>query len=168
MENIFKNNTISINVYREKEDKISLSISADYTYSNHKGTISVPTKKYGDDFESTWKSIKTKKLQSMSLSFGEIDWYDDEVDVYETPIFSMERGLRKVKINNRRHGSIPKDWSADLDATLLDTATVTPVIEVIKAVLGYKFTETDDKKFRKEVKSFMQKKEKYYNFSKES
>ena len=94
----------------------------------------------------------------MSVSFSEIDWYDDMTDIYETPIVRIERGLKRAKVSHQDHGSIPKDWSADLYCTFADTTTNTPILEVVKSALGSFFDSEAEKKFIKDLKPFLQKK----------
>ena len=94
----------------------------------------------------------------MSVSFSEIDWYDDMTDVYETPIIRMERGLKKARIGYNDHGSIPKDWSVDVYFTFSDTTKNTPILEVVKSALGSYFNSEAEKKFTKDLKAVLQKK----------
>ena len=62
----------------------------------------------------------------------------------------MERGLRKPKVGSRNHGSIPKDWSVILSMVFTDLQTKKPILDCIKAVLGYRFTTEMEKKFVKQ------------------
>jgi len=135
---------------RRNQNKLVLTIESDYARSNHKGQLYVSGEGVANDVLSLWKSIKTKKLTRVHVSFDEIDWYDDEVDVYETPVVIMERGLRKPKVGSRNHGSIPKDWLVIMSMVFTDLQTKKPILDCIKAVLGYRFTTDMEKKFVKQ------------------
>lgn len=159
LNNLFTQDELSVSVNRLNQDnKIRLSISSDFSGSSRKSQLYVNEKRVAEDVESFWKGIKTKKLLAMSVSFSEIDWYDDMTNMYETPIVRIERGLKKAKVGFKDHGSIPKDWSVDMYATFADTTTNTPILEVIKSALGSKFDATAEKEFIKALKPFLQKK----------
>jgi hypothetical protein len=149
--------TISVNRDRNTND-LNLHISSEYSRTQHKGKLYVNSKVLAREVEDLWKSIKTKKLQSMSVAFGEIDWYDDMTDIYETPKVSIKRGLRKGVISHHEHGSVPKDWDFNLSATFSDTSTSTPIMEVVKNTLGSFFTPELEKKFKKSLTPVLQKK----------
>jgi hypothetical protein len=127
----------------------------------------VDSKPLAETVERTWKSIKTKKLLKMAVSFGEIDYYDNMTDIYTTPYVHIERGLKKARIEKNEHGSIPKDWTFDLTAKFADTTTVTPILEVVKNVLGSYFTPKMEKQFKKVMKPVLQKKVSYCNIESE-
>jgi hypothetical protein len=148
MRHYFTDECLGVNL-RRAENKIIVTIDSDYARSNHKGQLYVSGEGVANDVLQLWKSIKTKKLLRMHVSFDEIDWYDDEVDVYETPVIIMERGLRKPKIGSRNHGSVPKDWSVVLSMVFLDLQTKKPILDCIKAVLGSRFTTDMEKQFVK-------------------
>jgi len=158
IKNLFTKESLSVSVNRLNENKIRLCISSDYSGSSRKSQLYVNEKRIAEEVENFWKSIKTKKLLSMSVSFSEIDWYDDMTDIYETPIVRIERGLKRAKVSHQEHGSIPKDWSADLYCTFADTTTNTPILEVVKSALGSFFDSEAEKKFIKDLKPFLQKK----------
>jgi hypothetical protein len=149
MRSYFTNECLQINL-RRNENKLILSINSDYSRSNHKGQIYVDEQRMAEDVLQLWKSIKTKKLLRVHASFDEIDWYDSEVNVYETPVIIMERGLRKAKIGSQNHGSIPKDWSVDVSMVFLDLQTKKPILDCIKATIGSLFTTELEKQFIKE------------------
>ena len=119
MRHYFTDECLGVNL-RRAENKIIVTIDSDYARSNHKGQLYVSGEGVANDVLQLWKSIKTKKLLRMHVSFDEIDWYDDEYDVYETPVVIMERGLRKPKVGSRNHGSIPKEWSVCLSMVFTD------------------------------------------------
>jgi hypothetical protein len=158
---LFTKNCLSIGLSRFQDDSIQLIISSDYSESSRKSRLWVDGKHIAPYLETAWRSIRTRKLKDLKLFFDEIDYYDNMTDIYETPVISMGRGQRKARIGSHEHGSIPKDWSINLVATFEDTRTKTPIIEVIKQVLGYKFTPEMEKKLNKDIVPFLQKKVKY-------
>ena len=158
LKNLFTKESLSVSVNRMQEDKIRLCISSDFSGSSRKSQLYVNEERLSVDVESFWKGIKTKKLLGMSVSFSEIDWYDDMTDMYETPIIRIQRGLKKAKVSHRDHGSIPKDWSVDVYFTFADTTTNTPILEVVKSALGSYFDAEAEKAFTKALKPFLQKK----------
>jgi hypothetical protein len=163
MKRNFTKSCLQINVAREREDGLTLSIGSDYSQSQHKGRIYPDKNRLATTVESFWKSIKTKKLLRVGVSFDEIDWYDNHTDMYTTPKVHIERGQKKARIDEREHGSIPKDWSFHLNARFADTTTVTPILEVVKAALGSFFTPKMEKEFKKVMKPLLQKKSTYCN-----
>lgn len=163
MKNLFTNEELSINVARRQENKISVTISSDYSGSDRKSQLYVNEERLATALEFFWKGIKTKKLLLANVSFSEIDWYDDMCDVYETPSITIKRGLKKAKIGYDDHGSIPKDWSVELHCVFADTTTNTPILEVVKSALGSFFNAEYEKKFVKELKPFLQKKVNHIN-----
>lgn len=158
LKNVFTKEYLSISVNRLQEDKIRLHISSVFSGSSRKSSLYVNEERLSADVESFWKGIKTKKLESMSVSFSEIDWYDDMTNMYETPIIRIQRGLKKAKVSHKDHGSIPKDWNVDVYFTLADTTTNTPILEVVKSALGSLFDSNFEKEFTKVLKPFLQKK----------
>ena len=168
IKNVFTSECLELSVNRLTDGTIRLNIGSDYSGSDRKSQLYVNEDKLAKSVEDFWKGIKTKKLQKMQLSFDEIDWYDDEVDVYETPRFNIQRGLKKAKISHRTHGSIPKDWGVTLVCIFADTTTNTPILEVVKSALGNLFTTKLEKDFIKELKPFLQKKMGYANASVET
>ena len=168
MKNLFTSECLSIQVARRQENKITLTISSDYSGSDRKSQLYVNGERLATTLESFWKGIKTKKLLLANVSFSEIDWYDDMCDVYETPSITIKRGLKKAKVSHQEHGSIPKDWSVDLFCVFADTTTNTPILEVVKSALGGLFDAEFEKKFIKELKPFLQKKENYINIEPKS
>jgi hypothetical protein len=159
IKSLFTQDTLSVHVNRLSTDnKIRVNISSDYSGSDRKSQLYVNGKRLAEEVETFWKSIKTKKLLSMSVSFNEIDWYDNMTDIYETPIIRIERGLKKAKIGSQDHGSIPKEWGVDLYCTFADTTTNTPILEVVKSALGSYFDAKAEKEFIKALKPLLQKK----------
>jgi hypothetical protein len=163
MRNHFTKDYLELSVERRDENKLVLHITSE-TGMCHKSQLYVNEKRLADDLERFWKSIKTKKLLRMSTYFGEVDWYDDEVDVYETPVVSIQRGLKRARMGFSTHGSIPKDWTFTLTSVFADTSANTPIMEVIKAALGSYFTPQIEKEFVKKLRLVLQKKTKYANY----
>ena len=163
MKNLFTSECLSIQVARRQENKITLTISSDYSGSDRKSQLYVNGERLATTLESFWKGIKTKKLFLVNVSFSEIDWYDDMCDVYETPSITIKRGLKKAKVGYQEHGSIPKDWSVELICIFADTTTNTPILEVVKSALGGFFDAEFEKKFIKELRPFLQKKVNHIN-----
>jgi len=168
MKQNFTKDYLSIHVSRVGDNEINMGISSDYSGSQRKQPLYVNEKRLAEQVERFWKSIKTKKLVVLSVSFDEQDYYDNQVDVYYTPVVSIRRGLKKARIGTQSHGCIPKEWGFDLTCRFADTTTVTPLLEVVKASLGSYFTAEHEKAFRKAVKPFLQKKAQYANFNIES
>jgi len=163
----FSNDTLEISLRRltTEDNKIVLHIESDYSHSAHKGQLHVNEKDLAEKVERTWKSIKTKKMQYLNVWFGEIDWYDNMTDIYETPMVNIKRGLKRAKVEHKEHGSIPKDWSFNVGIRLTDTTTSTPVMEILKAVLYCLFTKDIEKQFAKELKPFLRKEKDRVSYS---
>ena len=164
MNSQFSKDCLEINLGRNSDNTISIEVSSDFAFSNRKSQLFVNEDKLRNLVEQFWKSIKTKKLLSMRTYFDEIDWYDDEVDVYQTPIIGIERGLKKAKVSSRNHGSIPKDWSINVKMKLDDTTTNTPILEVLEKLLMHKFPTNAKVEIIKKLKPFLQKKDNYISY----
>ena len=158
MKNLFTRECLQISVRRNNENNILVSIESDFSGSDRKSQLYVSEQRLSTEVENFWKGTKTKKLLRMSVSFFEIDWYDDMTDVYETPMISIERGLKKARVRHQEHGSIPKDWGVAASFKFADTTTNTPILEVVERALGSYFDVDAKKKFVKELKPFLQKK----------
>ena len=164
MNSNFTKDCLQINLGRNSDNTISVEVSSDYAFSSRKSELRVNEDKLRNEVEQFWKSIRTKKLLSIRVYFDEIDWYDDEVDVYQTPIIAIERGLKKAKISERNHGSIPKDWSINVRMKFDDTTTNTPILEVIEKLLVHKFPTQAKVEIIKKMKPFLRKEEKYVSY----
>ena len=156
--NIFTKESLSVSVSRMQEDKIRLSISSDFSGSSRKSRLYINEERLAKNVEDFWKSIKTKKLTSMMVSFDEIDWYDDMTDMYDTPIIRIQRGLKRARVSHQEHGSIPKDWGVELICVFSDTTTNTSILEVVKGAVGSHMNSDEEKAFIKALKPFLQKK----------
>ncbi len=157
MNSNFTKDCLEINLSRNSDNTISIEVSSDYAHSSRKSQLFVNEDKLRHLVEQFWKSIRTKKLLSMRTYFDEIDYYDDEVDVYQTPIIAIERGLKKAKVIDRNHGSIPKDWSINVKMKFDDTTTNTPILEVIEKLLMHKFPTQAKVEIIKKMKPFLRK-----------
>ena len=165
MNSNFSKDCLEINLGRNSDDTISIEVSSDYAFSSRKSQLFVNEDKLRHQIEIFWKSIKTKKLLSMRTYFDEIDYYDDEVDVYQTPIIGIERGFRKAtRLSVRNHGSIPKDWSIDVRMKLDDTTTNTPILEVLEKLLMHKFPTNAKVELIKKMKPFLRKEVNYVSY----
>ncbi len=154
MRNLFTNESLTISTSRLSDGTIKLEISSDFKGSSRKSELRINEERLSKEVEDFWKATKTKKIQKLRVYFDEIDWYDDEVDVYQTPIVTIERGLKRAKVSHRNHGSVPKDWGVIMTCVFLDTTTNTPIIEVVKSALGSLYTSDVEKQFVKELKPF--------------
>jgi len=163
MKNNFTSNCLSVYLNR-RSTGISISISSDYSGSCRKSPLHVNEKRLAEEIEHYWKSIKTKKMLSMSVGFGEIDWYDNLTNIYTTPFVTIERGLRKAKIREHDHGSIPKEWSFEFNAFISDTTTINPILEIVKGAIGSYLTPELEKSFVKQTRLLLQKKTSHVSF----
>lgn len=161
MNHNFTLSSLEISLSRLSDGNIVLSISSDYSRSDRKSRLYVNESSLANEVEYLWKRIKTKKLLKISVSFYEIDWYDNLTNIYETPIVKIERGQKKSRVSYSEHGSIPKEWGICLYALISDTSTNSAVLEVVRETLGSMFTDTMEKELKKKLKPFLQKKEKY-------
>jgi hypothetical protein len=165
MRSYFTADCLGITVSRRADGGLNLEISSD-TGLCHKSQLYVNEKRLAEEVERLWKSVKTKKLLNLSVGYSEEDYYDNMTNIYTTPSVNIGRGLKRARIFESQHGCIPKDWSFNLYATLADTTTNTPILEVLKKALGYLFTPAIEKEFIKKLRLVLQKKEKqadYYN-----
>jgi len=158
MKHNFSADTLEIDISRSSDNGIVIAITSDYSRSQRKSQLYVNEKALAEDVERFWKGIKTKKLLKMSVSFDEIDWYDDMTDMYDTPVIHIQRGLKKARIVYEDHGSIPKEWGFSLVAKIADTTTKTAIVEIIKRAIGSYYNPAMEKKMKKGLTSFLQKK----------
>jgi hypothetical protein len=164
MNSNFTKDSLEINLGRNTDNTISVEVNCDYAYSSRKSQLYANADKLRNEVEQFWKSIRTKKLLSMRVYFDEIDWYDDEVDVYQTPIIAIERGLKRAKVSERNHGSIPKDWSINVRMKFDDTTTNTPILEVLEKLLVHRFPTQAKVEIIKKMKPFLRKEENYVGY----
>ena len=164
MKENFTKSCLEINLSRNSDNTISVEVGSDYSRSSRKSQLYVNEDALRSQVEQFWKSIKTKKLLSMRVNFEEIDWYDDEVDVYETPIIKIERGLKRAKVTHRNHGSVPKDWGITASFRFDDTTTNTPILEVVETLLGNNLSTDTKVEICKKLKPFLRKEVSFVNY----
>jgi hypothetical protein len=99
------------------------------------------------------KVKKFSKFEKMTLHYDEIDYYDNMVDVYETPYihFTKGKGKRKPTISHTEHGCIPKDWSECYTLFLNDPKTIQP-IEVFLSEFNISLNPKQMRELRKAIK----------------
>jgi hypothetical protein len=169
MYNYFTNECLSISLERNKDNSLSLEVSSDFGNSNYrKQQLHVCEKRLATAVEDLWKAVKSKKLQSVHVGFGEIDYYDNMTDIYHTPTAYIKRGKRKAENGWREHGSIPKDWSINLHARILDTTTIGPVMQVIQNAIGFSKFKPIEKQLTKTMRPVLQKKKAYGSYYNEN
>jgi hypothetical protein len=165
MYNYFTKDCLSINLERDKDNNLHLYISSDYGNGRyHKQQLYACEKRLASALEDLWKSVKSKKLQSVHVGFGECDHYDNMTDMYDTPTAYMRRGKRRAEIGSREHDSIPKDWEVHLTARILNTTTISPILEVIKNAIGFNLYKPMEKLIIKNLRPVLQKKKNYIHF----
>jgi hypothetical protein len=165
----FTNECLSISLERNKDGNLSLNISSDFGNQRfHKSQLNVCEKRLATEVEQTWKAIKTKKLQTLHVGFGEIDWYDSMTDMYDTPTAYIKRGKKRAEVGWVDHGSIPKDWSVNLHANILNTITINPVLEVVKNAIGMPMYKPIEKLLIKSFRPVLQKKKEYASYYSEN
>jgi hypothetical protein len=162
MYSYFTKDCLEITLDRNKENNLCLHISSDFGNGRyHKQQLHACEKRLASAVEGLWKSVKSKKLQSVHVGFGECDYYDNMTDMYDTPTAFMKRGKKKAEIGAREHGSIPKDWEVHLSARILDTKAIGPVLEVIKNALGYPIFKENEKLLIAKLRPVLQRKKDY-------
>lgn len=118
----------SVNVYRDKDNIVRVAVNRDL--DNRKSALYINEKRAEEGFQKVLDAVKkASTFRSLNLYYDQIDWYDDEVDVYETPTFSFVKGTgkRKPTVSAHRHGSIPKDWEEVWTLSLNDPKTIGPI-----------------------------------------
>ncbi|HUT86356.1 MAG TPA: hypothetical protein VMW66_05950 [Elusimicrobiales bacterium] len=151
-------NAESICINRNAEKKtIQIEITAELDC--RKSTLHINEKRLADDVEKFWDSIKRKcsKLLSIITCFDQIDYYDNEVDVYSTPIVRLERGKRKAIIGEQTWGAIPKDWEQTIRGTFGESKVIGQYLKFIEEIVGYSTYQTFKAKgLEKELRKVLQ------------
>jgi len=165
MERYFKIGTdLTISLRKTNYNNFVMVIEGDYRYSMRKAQIHF-NKEIIEEIKSgllnCWKNTKTKKLKSVRFYFDEIDWYDNLVDAYTTPIFYMERGKKKPRVAYQEHGSIPKEWAAKLCFLFETTTKITPFMEVVGKFFDASFDKEETKRLEKMFRSVLKNKTNY-------
>lgn len=146
----------SINVRRTSSNDIRIEIEGDFVGSSIKSRLFVNESLVSKNIDALWKSIKTTKKLGLYVQFDHIDYYDNCND-YKVPNFTIGKLFksRKTKIGYHSTNSIPKYWSVIYGFKIQNTKTKTPIIEIVKAVLGSKFTSDIEKQFTKDLKQVL-------------
>lgn len=168
MNRIFDKNTLSVNCSVKQDNDILIEVSADFAGAERKSQLYVNEDGIIKDLvEDLWKKVrsKTAKIQALSMSFEEIDWYDSDCDRYTTPTFRIRKGLKRVKVGARDHSDIPKAWGVNLVARFSPmrqkTAIKTYLTEL--GILSSKELDT----VMKGIAKAMLAENKYYRFNRE-
>ena len=153
---LIKNGYFSILVRRTSPNDIRIEIEGDFVGSSRKSRLFVNESLVSKNIDALWKSIKTTKKLGLYVQFDHIDLYDN-CDSYNVPNFTIGKMFksRKTKINYSSTNSIPKDWSVIYGFEIQNTKTKTPIIEIVKKVLGSKFTKDIEKQFTKNIKQVL-------------
>lgn len=122
--------------------------------NNRKSQLHISKKLAETNYNKVLNKVKIfSKFNALSLCYNEIDYYDNLVDIYETPYihFIKGKGKRKPTISSQEHGCIPKDWSQTFTLSLNDPKTIKP-IEIFLLEFGIKLSKKQIKEVRKAVK----------------
>ena len=131
-----------------------VNIDIEIDLDNRKSQLRVTSKKAEDRFSNLLKKVKVfSKFDGLSLSYNEIDHYDNIVDVYETPyiFFNKGKGKRKATVSATEHGCIPKDWSETFSLKLENPKTIKP-IEIFLSNFNITLTRKQVMEVRKAMK----------------
>jgi hypothetical protein len=158
MQFVFTKNNLHFSLSRNNDNSLLLAISSEFSGSQRKSQLHLIEVKFSFIMERFWKDIRSNKIRKAHLSFSEIDHYDDMTDIFEVPNFSMERGLRNVRIGSDRFGSIPKEWAANLNVVISDTKTIGPILETVELAARRLLTEDQIKAIIKAFRPVLQRK----------
>lgn len=131
-----------------------VSVSVEVDLNNRKSRLYINENKAEERFTNLLDTVKTfSKFKKLILNYDEIDYYDNLVDVYETPYIFFEKGSgkRKPTIDHIEHGCIPKDWTESFNLFLEDPKTMKP-IQVYLEYFNIKLTPKQEKEIRKAMK----------------
>ena len=132
---------------------------------NRKAPLHISRKRMGDEVEKFWKDLRplSTKIQSLSVGFDHIDWYENYGEYtggndgsYDVPVFSIKRGLKKVRIEEDYETDVPKEWEIRVSCVFKLTKTKTPYMAFIEGCFGVGFTSTNQKKIEKELRKVLQ------------
>lgn len=122
----------SVNIYRTNGIvRVDVCVDLD----NRKSKLHISDKNAETRFGKILTKVKSfSKFKKLSLSYNEIDYYDDLIDIYETPYINYTKGVgkRKPTIAHCEHGSIPKDWEECFILALDNPKTIKPVEVFLK------------------------------------
>jgi hypothetical protein len=176
----FDKRTATINVSKEQirvpkkdgtselVDGINVYITSDLPNQNcHKSQLYINQKAFANEVDACWRSVKeiSNKIISLQVHFEEVDYYDNMTNMYSTPVFQIKKGQRVVHINEREHGSIPKDWEIALNAKFENCQRVAPITGLIEKVLGPYFTTAMANDFEKAIRPLLQGKVNSVNYN---
>lgn len=148
----------SVNISK-RNNTLEVSVSEDC--NSRKSQLYVNEKNAEKLFTNVLTAVKKfSKFKKLSMYYDELDYYDNEVDVYETPTFSFTKGSgkRKPTKSYNRHGCIPKDWDRVIEMKLDDPKTIKPVETFLS-----QFRITLTAKELKEVRKVMKGEERWFN-----
>lgn len=138
------------------QGSLTLRIRSDFAGDHRKSKLFVNRNVQSERLESFKQRVKTKKANRFYLNFIPEDHYDSEVDVYEVPSFSIEKGCRKAKVSTNSHGSTPKDWVVGLAVQMTPTKSITPILEIVKLAVGRFLNEDHIKSMTKDLRKVLQ------------
>jgi len=142
----------SVNINRSN-GIVTISVTIDIE-GVRKSQLYISDEKASSRFNNVLTKIKTfSKFKKLSLSYGEIDYYDNLVDVYHTPYvhFTKGSGKRKPTVSHCEHGCIPKYWNETFNMSLEDPKTIKP-IEVFLSQFNIKLSAKQIREVRKAMK----------------
>ena len=96
---------------------------------------------------------KFKSYQLVTSYYQEVDWYDNSnYEPYETPVFKIKKGDRKVDVDYQTHDSVPKDWEAVTTIAFKNAKRYSCVIDAVKLFKPY-LTDEEIKQIKKSLGS---------------
>lgn len=142
----------SLNINREN-NIVNIHINS-VVLNNRKSTLRISDKMAEEKYNKIISKVKSfSKFKKLSLSYHEIDYYDNIIDIYHTPYIYFEKGSgkRKPVIEHCQHGCIPKEWEETFTLLLEDPKTIKP-IEVFLSQFNIKLNSKQIKEVRKAMK----------------
>lgn len=160
IDNYLSKQELQISYQKRKDTEgnpyINIFINSDYDGA-HKSRLFINEEQLAKNVKNVWPDIKKAcpKVISMSVSFNEIDHYDDITDIYYTPVVAIKRGFTNPKVHSNEHGSIPKDWETNITIAIQDVKQATPIIKLVTAVLGNLIGNFDMEHVKKITQKFL-------------
>lgn len=175
MNNYLSKNELSISVRKgisnDSGQAIRISIQSDFDgHDYHKDKLHISSSLLQAQLKLLWQALKSAstKVLSASISFDQIDYYDDMTEPYTTPYAFIKRGLTNPKLGSKEWGSIPKDWSTDISISFAATSRATPIMKALDVVLGSLMNHFDRKKLQKKIQELLSAKDPEGSFLTES